>query len=88
LTNPGEITERHRFDSERLAVYLGRHLPAFRGPLTVKQFHGGQSNPTYLLQTEAADYVLRSKPAPAANAKITHGDTPSSGGPAESPAEP
>ena len=67
MTNPGEITERHRFDGERLAVYLARHLPAFRGPLTVKQFHGGQSNPTYLLQTEAADYVLRSKPAPAAH---------------------
>ena len=34
----------------------------YRGPLTVKQFDGGQSNPTYLLQTAACKYVLRRKP--------------------------
>ena len=32
----------------------------------VKQFHGGQSNPTYLLSTPARRYVLRSKPGPVA----------------------
>ena len=34
----------------------------FAGPLTVKQFKGGQSNPTYLLETPARRYVLRRKP--------------------------
>ena len=61
-----EATERHRFDADRLADYLAAHLPGFAGPLTVQQFRGGQSNPTYLLSTPAGRYVMRSKPAPAA----------------------
>jgi aminoglycoside phosphotransferase (APT) family kinase protein len=35
----------------------------FAGPLTVSQFNGGQSNPTYRLETPRASYVLRRKPA-------------------------
>ena len=31
-------------------------------PLAVRQFKGGQSNPTYLLETPARRYVLRRKP--------------------------
>ena len=57
-----EATERHRFDSGRLAEYLAAHLPGFAGPLTVKQFQGGQSNPTYLLTTPDRRYVMRSQP--------------------------
>jgi aminoglycoside phosphotransferase (APT) family kinase protein len=37
-------------------------LPQFTGPTTVRQFKGGQSNPTYLLETPARRYVLRRKP--------------------------
>jgi aminoglycoside phosphotransferase (APT) family kinase protein len=66
MSQLGEVTERHRFDVEQLAAHLERHLPEFRGPLEVKQFHGGQSNPTYLLATPTARYVMRSKPGPAA----------------------
>jgi aminoglycoside phosphotransferase (APT) family kinase protein len=61
-----EVTERHRFDVERLADHLARRLPGFAGPLSVQQFQGGQSNPTYLLATPARRYVMRSKPGPAA----------------------
>jgi aminoglycoside phosphotransferase (APT) family kinase protein len=61
-----EVTERHRFDVERLADYLSRHLPGFAGPLRVRQYQGGQSNPTYLLTTPNRSYVMRSKPGPAA----------------------
>jgi len=50
-----------RIDEGRLADYLAQHVPGFAGPLTVKQFKGGQSNPTYLLET-AQRYVLRRKP--------------------------
>ena len=39
-----------------------RAVPDFKGPLDVKQFKGGQSNPTYLLETPARRYVLRRKP--------------------------
>ncbi len=50
------------FDTARLADYLTAHLAGFSGPLTVSQFKGGQSNPTYLLKTPARRYVLRRKP--------------------------
>ena len=61
-----EVTERHRFDTARLTDYLNAQLPDFVGPVTVKQFEGGQSNPTYLLNTAGARYVMRSKPGPVA----------------------
>jgi aminoglycoside phosphotransferase (APT) family kinase protein len=49
-------------DAARLAAYLQARLPDFAGPLVVRQFKGGQSNPTYLLETPARRYVLRRKP--------------------------
>ena len=49
-------------DSAQLEHYLAEHIDGFKGPLTVKQFKGGQSNPTYLLETPARNYVLRRKP--------------------------
>jgi aminoglycoside phosphotransferase (APT) family kinase protein len=51
-----------RLDVARLESYLDKHVAGFAGPLTVKQFKGGQSNPTYLLVTPARRYVLRRKP--------------------------
>jgi len=50
------------FDAERLEAYLNTFVPGFAGPLTVRQFKGGQSNPTYLIETPARRYVLRRKP--------------------------
>jgi aminoglycoside phosphotransferase (APT) family kinase protein len=38
------------------------HVEGFHGPVTVKQFKGGQSNPTYLLESPSGRYVLRRKP--------------------------
>jgi aminoglycoside phosphotransferase (APT) family kinase protein len=51
-----------RMDAGRLENYLAANVKGFAGPLTVKQFKGGQSNPTYLLQTPGRAYVLRRKP--------------------------
>src|SRR5215813_9976830 len=51
-----------RIDVEQLERYLHAEIVGFAGPLTVKQFKGGQSNPTYLLETPARRYVLRRKP--------------------------
>jgi len=56
------VQERHRFDTERLSAYLGAQVPGYAGPLQVEQFKGGQSNPTFLLVTPGARYVLRRKP--------------------------
>ncbi len=57
-----EVAEALRFDNVRLEAYLTGRIEGFAGPLTVKQFKGGQSNPTYLLETPARRYVLRRKP--------------------------
>jgi aminoglycoside phosphotransferase (APT) family kinase protein len=56
------VKEAHSFDQARLETYLKSAISGFRGPLSVSQFEGGQSNPTFLLQTPDADYVLRRKP--------------------------
>lgn len=50
------------FDEDALARWMRRHIGGFTGPLTVEQFKGGQSNPTYKLLTPGACYVLRRKP--------------------------
>ncbi|MBV8746098.1 MAG: phosphotransferase, partial [Xanthobacteraceae bacterium] len=57
-----DVAEPLRFDAERLADYLSKHVRGFAGPLTINQFKGGQSNPTYLLITPQRRYVLRRKP--------------------------
>lgn len=49
-------------DAARLEAFLVSRLPDFKGPLRVQQFKGGQSNPTYLLETPARRFVLRRKP--------------------------
>ncbi|MCG3189343.1 MAG: putative aminoglycoside phosphotransferase [Burkholderiaceae bacterium] len=59
------VSARHAFDIAALAAYLQRELPGFAGPLTVEQFKGGQSNPTYKLITPAQIYAMRTKPGPA-----------------------
>ncbi len=57
-----EVAPALAFDAEQLSQYLAANLPGFAGPLTVRQFKGGQSNPTYLLETPARRFVLRRKP--------------------------
>jgi aminoglycoside phosphotransferase (APT) family kinase protein len=41
---------------------MAGHVEGFAGPLSVEQFKGGQSNPTYKLVTPGRAYVLRRKP--------------------------
>ena len=56
------VREGFALDEVALADWLAAHAPGFEGPLSVMQFKGGQSNPTYLLATPAKSYVLRRKP--------------------------
>src|SRR5690606_11408096 len=49
-------------DAARLEEFLAQKIAGFSGPLEVKLFKGGQSNPTYLPPTPARRYVLRRKP--------------------------
>ncbi len=60
------VADQHAFDAERLQAHLAQHLEGFAGPLSVEQFKGGQSNPTFKLVTPSATYVMRCKPGPVA----------------------
>ncbi|HZZ88951.1 MAG TPA: phosphotransferase family protein [Caulobacteraceae bacterium] len=66
-----EVKPAHRIPVQRLTEFLGDSVPGFEGPLSVRQFEGGQSNPTYLLGTPLGKYVLRRKP-PGALLKSAH----------------
>ncbi|MFO1398861.1 MAG: phosphotransferase [Burkholderiales bacterium] len=52
----------HAIDPERLAAYLRAHVAPFSGPLAIRQYQGGQSNPTYRITAGNQSYVLRRKP--------------------------
>jgi aminoglycoside phosphotransferase (APT) family kinase protein len=49
-------------DEAALTRWMQAHVEGFAGPLTIEQFKGGQSNPTYKLLTPSRRYVLRRKP--------------------------
>lgn len=57
-----DVLPQHRFEVEPLWRYLQAHLPGFSRPATLRQFQGGQSNPTFLIETAAQQFVLRKKP--------------------------
>ena len=62
-TGTREVSERLRFDVAGLDRWMADHVPGFSGPARVSQFKGGQSNPTYRIDTESGrSYVLRRKP--------------------------
>jgi aminoglycoside phosphotransferase (APT) family kinase protein len=56
------VREGHAFDEASLAEWMAANVDGYAGPLTVRQFKGGQSNPTYQLITPTRKYVLRRKP--------------------------
>jgi aminoglycoside phosphotransferase (APT) family kinase protein len=55
------VREAHRFDEGALASYLDERLGGRHG-VSVRQFEGGQSNPTFLLERAGERFVLRKKP--------------------------
>jgi aminoglycoside phosphotransferase (APT) family kinase protein len=57
-----ETPAQHSFDTARLAAWMQGHISGFSGPIEVQQFAGGQSNPTFLVQSATHRYVLRRKP--------------------------
>ena len=58
-----EVQERQRFDVAALEAWMRGHVEGFRGPLDVRQFRGGQSNPTFRVSSPSGHYVMRRKPA-------------------------
>lgn len=57
-----EVAQTHLFNVKRLEAYMETHVEGFKGPLEVRQFKGGQSNPTYQLIAPSGKYVMRRKP--------------------------
>ena len=56
------VRSGYAFDEAALAGWMRDNVPGFSGPMSVEQFKGGQSNPTYKLVTPTKAYVLRRKP--------------------------
>ncbi len=66
FTGTRPVSGAQAFDIAALTAWLETRIPGFAGPLTVEQFKGGQSNPTFKLITPQATYVMRAKPGPLA----------------------
>jgi aminoglycoside phosphotransferase (APT) family kinase protein len=66
VSSTGEVIEvlaQHRFDEAALERFMRDEIVGFVPPLRVAQFHGGMSNPTFLLEDGAGRrLVLRKKP--------------------------
>ena len=57
-----EVEERHRVNEANLDAWMRANVEGYQGPLTVLQFKGGQSNPTYQINTPSRSYVMRRRP--------------------------
>jgi aminoglycoside phosphotransferase (APT) family kinase protein len=57
-----EVRPQHHIDKAALDAYMRVHVEDYAGPMEIRQFKGGQSNPTYQLITPSQNYVLRRKP--------------------------
>ena len=58
----GDVPDHLAFDVDGLRKGAAHAVPGLAGNFTVKKFKGGQSNPTYLIETGEGRYVLRRKP--------------------------
>lgn len=57
-----EVEERHKVNEANLDAWMRANVEGYAGPLKMSQFKGGQSNPTYRLDTPGRSYVMRRKP--------------------------
>ncbi|MFM9853277.1 MAG: phosphotransferase family protein [Sphingomonadaceae bacterium] len=51
-----------KIDEAKLTAWMAANVAGFEGPVEVRKFAGGQSNPTYKLIAKSGNYVLRRKP--------------------------
>ena len=72
-TDVTEIRKGHDMDVDKLTSYLMKEIPGFSGPIGIKQFGFGQSNPTFLLtDSNGQQYVLRKQPPGKLSNKTAH----------------
>jgi aminoglycoside phosphotransferase (APT) family kinase protein len=55
------------FAADTLQAYLRDRIEGMQGTLQINRFKGGQSNPTFLIESPTHRYVLRAKPGPVAD---------------------
>lgn len=63
FTGTGPVREGFELDLTALQAYMEKHVEGFSGTLSLEQFRGGQSNPTYRISAGGKKYVLRRKPS-------------------------
>ena len=62
FTGTAPLSGDERLDDAALTRWFRDHVEGFAGPLSLAKFKGGQSNPTYRVDTPGSAYVLRRKP--------------------------
>ncbi|MEP3226081.1 MAG: phosphotransferase family protein [Parasphingorhabdus sp.] len=62
MTGTMAVPDKDKLDEESLAAWMEANVEGFTGPMNISKFKGGQSNPTYKIETTGTDYVLRKKP--------------------------
>ena len=62
-TGTTEVRPGYELAEDSLVEWLAAEVNEFESPLEIEQFKGGQSNPTYKLNTPGRSYVLRRKPS-------------------------
>jgi aminoglycoside phosphotransferase (APT) family kinase protein len=56
------VEDRDALDLGRLTEWFTANVEGFAGPISYSKFKGGQSNPTYRIDTPGQSYVLRRQP--------------------------
>ena len=62
FTGTQPVAPGRGFDIGKLQAFMEQHVAGFTGTLDVREFKGGQSNPTYSLTAGGKRYVMRRKP--------------------------
>ncbi|WP_164117829.1 phosphotransferase family protein [Sphingorhabdus sp. Alg239-R122] len=62
MTGTMDVPDKDKLDETKLTAWMQENVDGFTGPLTLSKFKGGQSNPTYRVDTPGRSYVLRRKP--------------------------
>lgn len=57
-----DVPEADKLDLDTLTAWFEANVEGFAGPISYTKFKGGQSNPTYKIETPGANYVLRRQP--------------------------
>ncbi|MEL7445189.1 MAG: phosphotransferase, partial [Pseudomonadota bacterium] len=57
-----EVPDADKLDLHKLTAWFEENVEGFEGPISYTKFKGGQSNPTYKIETPGTNYVLRRQP--------------------------